>query len=86
MVKSVSLDVLPTEKIQRDLVRVHVALYIRDSIQYKRLTDLPEDFMKLISIQLSKPKVKPSIVAFHKLLEISEKVSRNFSKGCSKVA
>ena len=39
-----------------------MALYIRDSINYKRLTDLPDDNMELISIQVSKPKAKPFIV------------------------
>ena len=39
-----------------------VALYIRDSINYKRLIDLPDDNMELISIQVSKPKAKPFIV------------------------
>ena len=39
-----------------------VALYIRDSVNYKRLNDLPEANMELISIQLSKPRVKPFIV------------------------
>ena len=39
-----------------------VALYIRDSINYKRFTDLPDDNMELISIQLSKPKAQPFIV------------------------
>ena len=38
-----------------------VALYIRGSINYKRLTDLPDDNMELISIQVSKPKAKPFI-------------------------
>ena len=39
-----------------------VALYIRDSINYKRLIDLPDDNIELISIQVSKPKAKPFIV------------------------
>ena len=39
-----------------------VALYIRDSINYNRLLDLPDDNMELISIQVSKPKAKPFIV------------------------
>ena len=39
-----------------------VALYVRDSINYKRLTDLPDDNMELISIQVSKHKAKPFIV------------------------
>ena len=39
-----------------------VALYIRDSINYKRLNDLPDDNIELISIQVSKPKTKPFIV------------------------
>ena len=39
-----------------------VAFYIRDSINYKRLTDLPDDNMELISIQVSKPKAKPFVV------------------------
>ena len=40
-----------------------VALYIRDSINYKRLIDLPDDNMKLISIQESKPKANQFIVS-----------------------
>lgn len=39
-----------------------VALCIRDSINYKRLIDLPDDNMELISIQVLKPKAKPFIV------------------------
>ena len=39
-----------------------VALYVRDSINYKPLNDLPEANMELISIQVSKPRVKPFIV------------------------
>ena len=39
-----------------------VALYIRDSINYKRLTDHLEDNMELICIQVSKPKIKPFIM------------------------
>ena len=39
-----------------------VALYTRDSINYKRLTDLPDHNTELISIQVSKPKAKPFIV------------------------
>ena len=39
-----------------------MALYIRDSINYKRLTGLPDDNMELISIQVSKPKAKSFIV------------------------
>ena len=39
-----------------------MALYIRESINYKRLTDLPDDNMELISIQVSKHKAKPFIV------------------------
>ena len=39
-----------------------VALYIRDSINYKRLNDLPDANLELISIQVSKPRVKPFIV------------------------
>ena len=39
-----------------------VALYITDSINYKRLIDLPDDNIELISIQVSKPKAKPFIV------------------------
>ena len=38
-----------------------VALYIRDSINYKGLPELPDDNMELISIQVSKPKAKPFI-------------------------
>ena len=39
-----------------------MALDIRDSINYKRLIDLPDDNIELISIQVSKPKAKPFIV------------------------
>ena len=40
-----------------------VALFIMDSIlNYKRLTDLPDDKMELISMQVSKPKAKPFTV------------------------
>ena len=39
-----------------------VALYIRNSINYRRLIDLPDDNIELISIQVSKPKAKPFIV------------------------
>ena len=47
---------------RKDRNRNGVALYIRDSINYKRLIDLPDDNMELISIQVSKPKAKPFIV------------------------
>ena len=40
-----------------------VALYIRDSINYKRLIDLPDDNMRLISIQESKAKANQFIVS-----------------------
>ena len=40
-----------------------VAFYIKDSIlNYMRLTDLPDDNMELISMQVSKPKAKPFTV------------------------
>ena len=57
MVRSVSLDI----PLKGNRNAVCVALYIIDSINYKRLPDLPDDNMELISIQVSKPKPKPFI-------------------------
>lgn len=57
-----------------------VAPYIRDSTQYKRFTYLPEDFMKLISIQLSKPKVKPFIVCTYGFPQVTRDFWKSFPK------
>ena len=61
MVRSVSLDIPLKGKIEIEMGG-GVALYIRDSINYKRLIGLPNDNVELISIQVSKPKAKPFIV------------------------
>ena len=34
----------------------------RDTVNFKRLTDFPDDYLKLIAFQVSKPKVKPFVV------------------------
>ena len=52
---------IPGHTLERKWKCGGVALYIIDSINYKRLPDLPDDNMELISIQVSKPKPKPFI-------------------------
>lgn len=59
---AVSIPGYTLERKDRNRSGGGVALYIRDSINYERLNDLPEDNMELISIQVSKPRVKPFIV------------------------
>ena len=34
----------------------------RDTVNFKRLTDFPDDDLELIAFQVSKPKVKPFVV------------------------
>ena len=55
-----------------------VALYIRDSINYKRLIDLPDDNVELISIKASKPRAKPFIVCTIELMNRFEGALQKF--------
>lgn len=59
---AVSIPGYTLERKDRNRSGGGVALDIRDSINYECLNDLPEDNMELISIQVSKPRVKPFIV------------------------
>lgn len=42
------------------------ALCVRKTINYKHLTDLHKDNLELICIQVSKPKMKPFVIRWHR--------------------